>query len=163
MVGAVRSTESLALPDGASSVTAPAKRCRSGCRRHRYIVTVLPLDSGSNMAGMALKALPGLSLGVAAGVATILVSGGLLTFWGRKVWPWLRTVTPRPSSRLGGPEIEDLARLQNPRGPSALLSVAGYHQRCWIRGDVKKARGVLELSGAGGSLKQTPVANTLTP
>ena len=138
------------------------------------VLLATPLDSGSTLAVMAMKALPRLALGVAAGVA-IFFAIRLLTFLGRKVRPWFRT--PTAKLKALAPEIEELYRFQTPTELDALLLVVSYHQRCdaliaklkkigipaptreqfviWrsfltvlfdcaIRGDVEKAKGVLK-------------------
>ena len=86
------------------------------------VVAVLfatPLDSGADtLAGMAMKVLPRLALGVAAGVATFFAIR-LLTFLGRKVRPWFRT----PATKLKAlvPEIEDLYHYDQSRTASEIM------------------------------------------
>ena len=94
------------------------------------IVTVLlttPLDSGSTLAGMAVKVLPRLALGVVAGLATML-----LTFVGRKVRPSFRTRSTRFKDLAQ--EIEELYdykmdQLVDPKQMGD-LSVNRFLQRC---------------------------------
>lgn len=99
------------------------------------VVTVLlttPLDRGADtLAGMAMKALPRLVLGVAAGVATFFAIR-LLTFLGRKVRPWFR----RPATKLKAlaPEIERLFDYDGDQLELMLLkndlSLTRYYRRC---------------------------------
>ena len=97
-----------------------------------FVATLLttPLDgSVDTLAVRAIHAVPRFALGVAAGVATIFVAK-LLTFVGREVWRWLRTITPTGSLRALASEIRELRRFENPTGPDALPLVSDYHLRC---------------------------------
>ena len=90
------------------------------------VLLATPLDSGSTLAVMFVKALPSLALGVAAGVATIFVAK-LLTFLGRKIRPWFRTRATRLKALV--PEILELRDFETPTGPDALLLVFDYRLR----------------------------------
>ena len=65
------------------------------------VLLATPFDSGSTLAGMLVKALPALALGVAAGVATIYAAK-LLAFAGRKVRPWFRRPATKPGKGSAG-------------------------------------------------------------
>ena len=107
------------------------------------VLLATPLDSGSTLVVMFMKALPALAVGVAAGVATTFAAR-LLTFLGRKVRPWFRTRKGKLKALES--EIEELYRYNKDQLEASArardLSIARYVNRCRELRDKLKKLGI---------------------